>query len=161
MALKISQGAAIDKGKKKLVIRIIQFLSIFCDWGRMNLFYLHSINPTSTSTSTSTSTHIKSQFQTVDGAPELKVIEILKASGELLRGENRVRSSLRVTIADMKSFLSKLFKNNPVNEENIFSVSERPALGCTLSVPLPEYIELRGYIPLIGYEVLFYFIYLL
>ena len=157
MALKISQGTAIDKGKRKLVVRIIQFLSIFCDWGRMNPFYLHSVNPTSNPISTSSQFRPQHQLVDIMGnsmSPELRVIEILKASGDLLRAENRIRSSLRVTIADLKSFLTKLFDKNPMTNENIHSMSERPTLHCSLSLPLPEYIELRGYLPLIEYEVI-------
>lgn len=151
LALKLCHPGAIDKSRRRLMIRVIQFVSVFCDWGRMNPYYLHSVNSNATLQNTSNLVEDSTSF--------LRAIEILRASGEQLRAENRTRSSLRVTVADMKSYLSKLFQNHSNEDSSKLtgsfqsSLDSRPILGHGLSLPLPEYIELRGYIPLNDYEV--------
>jgi hypothetical protein len=64
----------------------------------------------------------------------------------------------------MKAYLAKLFSNHPTDEGGnklgpaslplSGGDSMRPVFGHALSLPLPEYIELRGYIPFRDYEVL-------
>jgi hypothetical protein len=136
------------------MIRVVQFVSVFCDWGRLNSEYLHSVTSPSS---------LQQQQQPHESNLLTTSLEILRASGEQLRGENRTRSSLRVTVADMKTYLAKLFSNHPNDEggnklaANFHPSGDpgRPVFGQALSLPLPEYIELRGYIPFRDYEVPF------
>jgi hypothetical protein len=164
LALKLCQPThgSVDKSKRRLMLRVVQFVSVFCDWGKMNPDYLHSV----TSTSTLLTTPMAQALDHGTDSNHLSLLgEVLKASGELLRAENRTRSSLRVTVADMKAYLSKLFNISPSAHENKLNSSfltsssaeavssTKHVFGHGLSLPLPEYIELRGYTPLSNYEV--------
>eukprot|EP00602_Paraphysomonas_sp_CaronLab_P008505 CAMPEP_0185027480 /NCGR_PEP_ID=MMETSP1103-20130426/12565_1 /TAXON_ID=36769 /ORGANISM="Paraphysomonas bandaiensis, Strain Caron Lab Isolate" /LENGTH=965 /DNA_ID=CAMNT_0027561495 /DNA_START=178 /DNA_END=3072 /DNA_ORIENTATION=+ len=120
--------------RRSHIVSTLQMLSIFCDWGRGNLNFLHSISNHSYS---------------VQGG-EVATVALPKpenASPELIRSENRARSSMRVTLADMKTSLSNWNKKEDTSDHS--SVEEVPP-------PLAEHIELRGYLPLARqYEVFF------
>lgn len=143
------------------MLRVVQFISVFCDWGRMNPDYLHSVTSSSSLQQQSQGHTSSSQIGKGDSNLFSASFEILQASGEQLRGENRTRSSLRVTVADMKVYLTKLFPSHSNAEGGSklganFQPTSDPetlVLSQVISLPLPEYIELRGYLPFRDYEV--------
>lgn len=159
LALKMSPSGTgtVDKTRRRLLLRVIQFLNIFCDWGRMNPQYLHSVHSSPNPQGLPIPAHSDDQSSNIVSA-----IEILKASGELLRSENRVRSSLRATVSELKACLTKIFQTHSTPEDGPkFNFHDSIPTDITsqlfgnISLPLPEYIELRGYLPFQSYEIYF------
>lgn len=147
ISLKICPLGSSEKPPKGMVLRVLQFFSVFCDWGRDNPLYLHSAQASSGGSS-------------AEGTRRSAVDDVVAAMPDLLRVENRARSSMRVTLGDMISAVKKGFRHaappppSPGSEE-ARSTPQDPPSKEAVSVSdtekenlLSEHIELRGYLPL-------------
>lgn len=145
MSLKVCPLGSTDKPRRGIVLRVLQAFSLFSDWGRENAIYLHSCSGSAG----------------VSDKPSYTGDSVISASPDLLRSENRARSSMRVTFADMTVAVGKLFKetgstsNSPSKTISAPSSPEKiPSSDEEMMSPLSEHIELRGYLPLAkAYEV--------
>lgn len=163
LSLKVCPLGSTEKPRRGIVLRLLQVFSVFCDWGRENMLFLHSIP----------------SIEAVAGSGLVDSVEgIAAASSDLLRAENRSRSSMRVTFADMKTNVAKTFQlssssaavasgvsvddGSPTKDSALtppqYGLPARADMpGGSASVgtaPLSEHIELRGYLPCAAaYEV--------